>query len=133
MKNTINRISIIIVSILTIMVVVYLISNINSVYHSLYFPNQEKEFQVKIDKKNIEPQISVYLTKDKKETFEIRVNDSEGKSVEPDFVGEDRFTPKNKFFYSYRIYTGKGKQYTVKIKNRTDSFVYSYVSVNDNN
>ncbi|MGL4697814.1 hypothetical protein [Enterococcus larvae] len=133
MKNIIKRISIIGASIVSVIVIIYLLSNVGLAYQSLYFPNQEKEFKVKIDERNIEPQISIYIKKNKQETFEIEVIDSDGKSIEPDYIGGDRFTSKDKFYYSYRIFTGKGKEYTVKIKNKTDAFVYSYVSVNNNN
>lgn len=133
MKNTIKRISKIIVLIVSVILVIYLILNGRLAYRSLYFPNQEKEIRVKIDKSNIEPQISIYVKKDKKAIFRIKVVDSEGKIVEPDSIGEDRFTSKDKFYYSYRLYTGKGKEYTVKIENKRDSFVYSYVSVENNN
>ncbi|MGG5342198.1 hypothetical protein [Enterococcus sp. AZ192] len=133
MKNTIKRISKVIVFIVSVILAIYLIFNGRLVYRSLYFPNQQKELRVKIDESNIEPQISIYVKKDKKSIFRIEVIDSKGKIVEPDFIGEDRFTSKDKFYYSYRLYTGKGKEYTVKIKNKTDSFVYSYVSVENNN
>ena len=117
----------------SVILVIYLILNGRLAYRSLYFPNQEKEIRVKIDKSNIEPQISIYVEKDKKAIFRIEVVDSEGKIVEPNFIGEDRFTSKDKLYYSYRLYTGKGKEYTVKIENKTDLFVYSYVSVENNN
>jgi len=128
-----KRISKVIVLIGLVILAICLILNGRLLYKSLYFPNQEKELRVKIDERNIEPQISIYVKKAKKSIFRIEVVDSKGKIVEPDFIGEDRFTSKDKFYYSYRLYTSKGKEYTVKIKNKTDSFVYSYVSAENNN
>lgn len=97
----------------------------------IFFPNQQKERQVKIADHNIEAQIHIYLDKQYKENFEVSLyNDQTEKDITPSNIGEGKFTPKGKFYYVYDV--EKGETYTAKIKNKTDSIIISNVIIESN-
>nr|OUZ35019.1 hypothetical protein A5889_000494 [Enterococcus sp. 9D6_DIV0238] len=51
--------------------------------------------------------------------------------IKPYNIGEDRFTPKDRFYYVYIV--EKGRIYTAKIKNETNKTITSSVLIEDNN
>ena len=126
LKNTTKKISIIIASIVAVPLVFLLILNIGLAYDSLYFPNQEKEFKESVDERNIEAEIRIYVDKEADKNLDIKllISDS-GKTKEL-----ERLVRENDVTYFCDAVAG-GK-YKVIVKNKTDSFVYSYVNVGDN-
>lgn len=126
MKSIIKKISIIIASIIAIILVIYIISNVVLVYRSLYFPNQTKEFEVEIHESNIEAEFRIYVDNKVGDKLQVTLDGEDGKRLELE----------EKKGIEQIIYVKKAKagaKYIVTVKNKTDSFVYSYVSVENNN
>lgn len=127
LKSILKASSIIIV-ILLFSLVFFLVPKYNG---QKYSPNQEQEFKIKISKDNNEAQVFIYVDKKHKNDFSVNLYDDQTQKVlKPYNIGEDRFTPKNKFYYVYTV--EKGNTYTAKIKNKTDSIITSSIIIEDN-
>ncbi|MBO0469703.1 hypothetical protein JZO66_04030 [Enterococcus sp. DIV0242_7C1] len=126
MKCIIKRLNIIIAAIVFVILVIYLISNAVLVYRSLYFPNQEKKFKVEIQESNMEAEIRVYVDNKAGNDLNVTLSEENGEIQE---LEKQNGTKEIMYFKKAEA----GKEYIVKVKNRTDSFVYSYVIVENNN
>jgi PHD/YefM family antitoxin component YafN of YafNO toxin-antitoxin module len=127
--KSILKASSIVIGIILFSLVFFLIPKYNG---QKYLPNQQREIKVKIADNNIEARIYIYLEDKHKEDFEITLYDDQLKeNLTPYIEGRDKFASKEKFHYVYIV--EKGKTYTVKIKNKTDSIITSIVIVEDNN
>lgn len=122
-KNTIK-----ISSILTIVVVGFLL-----LFFALrsqlpvFFPGEEKTIERRINDHNLEATIRIYLVENRQEDFELQVFEK-GSTIdlEPDISDY-----KGRLCYSYR-YLKVGAVYTIKIRNKTRSFIFTNIDITDN-
>lgn len=97
-------------------------------YIPIYLPNSQKEFKVTIKENNNEPAIFVGISLDQKEKLIVELYDSDGNlcQVSKTLNGE------NSYKYNY-LSIKPGQTYTVKIKNKTNSIIFSNGSIQNNN
>ncbi|MCA5011768.1 MULTISPECIES: hypothetical protein [unclassified Enterococcus] len=127
-KNTIKSSSVIII--ISLFSIIFFLVPKN--YGQKYLPNQEREFNIKIAKNNNEARVHIYIDKKYKNDFSVNFYDDQTqKVIKPYNIGEDRFTPKDRFYYVYIV--EKGRTYTAKIKNETNKIITSSVLIEDNN
>jgi len=129
-KSTANtkRISIIIGIIVVIGLVVILIFTVFKNTSPIYLPYQEKEKIVQIKENNNEARIYIYINQNQSENMDVQVY-NENELNEPLIVSIDKSKKRTEYIYT----AFKEEQYTVKIKNKTNSVLFSNVKVQANN
>lgn len=120
-KNTIKIISISIACIVGIFVLLFIFKD----QVPVFFPNQQKEITRTIHDKNIEAQVRIYIDKKAGKNLDIELIRESG-----DINELDKQVGTKQILYSHRL--NSGEKYMIRVKNQTDSFIFTNVEIVDN-